>query len=163
MTLILYIIDSSSLIELNKHNPMDVYPGVWKKIEGLIKKHRLFAPREVLNEIIEYDDMLAEWGKNHKEMFIEPTEIQIEIVKEILEKFPSLIKLDKKNCADPWVIALAVEMNRSKQQTLVEIKRIVVTEEKIRGNKVRIPLVCNDFTVESIDIIDMFRKEGWKF
>ena len=163
MTRIIYIIDSSSLIELNKHNPMDVYPGVWQKMEELIKNERIFAPREVLNEIEEYDDLLAEWGKEHKKMFIEPTTEQIKIVKEILRRYPSMIKLDKKNCADPWIIALAIEMNRNKQQTIIEIKRIVVTEEKIRGNRVRIPLICNEYNVEAIDIIDMFRKEGWKF
>ncbi|HHD16177.1 MAG TPA: DUF4411 family protein [Euryarchaeota archaeon] len=161
--MIVYIIDSSSLIDLNKRNPMDVYPGVWRKMEGLIIKHRLFAPKEVLNEIMEYDDVLAEWGKNNKNMFVEPTEDQIEIVREILEKFPSIIKINKRNCADPWVIALAIEMNRSTQQTLIEIRRIVVTEEKLRGNKVRIPFVCSYFTVEVIDIIGMFRTEGWKF
>lgn len=36
MTITKYIIDTSSLIELNRHNPMDVYPGVWKNIENLI-------------------------------------------------------------------------------------------------------------------------------
>ena len=96
-------------------------------------------------------------------MFIEPTETQIAIVKEILEKYPSLIKLDRKYDADPWVIALAIEMNRSKQSTLVEIKRIVVTEEKIRGHRVKIPFICQEYTVEAIDILDMFRKEGWTF
>lgn len=38
MTSNCYIIDTSSLIELNKHNPMDVYHGVWQKIEQLINK-----------------------------------------------------------------------------------------------------------------------------
>jgi len=163
MTLVLYIIDSSSLIELNKHNPMDVYVRVWQKIEDLIQKQRLFAPKEVLYEIEEKDDMLSEWGKNHKQMFIEPTNDHVEIVREILEKFPGLIKNDNTYCADPWVIALAVEMNRRKQQKIYEIKRIVVTEEKIRGNRVKIPFVCKDFSVEAIDIIGMFRREGWTF
>ncbi|RLG15018.1 MAG: hypothetical protein DRN71_02335 [Candidatus Nanohalarchaeota archaeon] len=43
------------------------------------------------------------------------------------------------------------------------IKRIVVTEEKLRENKIRIPFVCIQYRIESIDIIDMFRAEGWKF
>ncbi|MEA1994201.1 MAG: DUF4411 family protein [Euryarchaeota archaeon] len=163
MTVTLYIIDTSSLIELNKHNPMDIYPGVWKKMEGLVQSNLLFAPKEVLNEITQIDDPLSEWVKDHNQMFVEPTEIQIKIVKEILKKYPSLIELDRKYDADPWVIALAIEMNRSEQSTLVEIKRIVVTEEKIRGNKVKIPFVCKEFAVETIDILDMFRMEEWKF
>ena len=96
-------------------------------------------------------------------MFIEPTEQQIDIVKKILQKYPSLIDINRKYDADPWVIALAIEMNRSKQKTLVEVKRVVVTEEKLRGNKIKIPFVCKEFAVESIDILDMFRMEGWKF
>jgi hypothetical protein len=96
-------------------------------------------------------------------MFKEETAEQIEIVKEILKKYPSLIKQDKHYAADPWVIALAIEMIRNPQQTLVEIKRIVVTEEKLRGNKVRIPSVCQEYSIQAIDILDMFRLEGWKF
>ena len=163
MTVTLYIIDTSSLIELNKHNPMDIYPGVWKNMGGLVRSKQLIAPKEVLNEIAQTDDLLSEWAKVHGQMFVEPTETQIEIVKEILEKYPSLIKLDRKYDADPWIIALAIEMNRSKQSTLVEIKRIVVTEEKIRGDRVRIPYVCQEYTVEAIDILDMFRNERWTF
>jgi hypothetical protein len=51
MTSNCYIIDTSSLIELNKHNPMDVYPGVWQKIEQLINKDRLLAPRKYYSRL----------------------------------------------------------------------------------------------------------------
>ena len=163
MTRSVYIIDTSSLIELNKHNPMDIYQTPWKKMNGLVKLGRLYAPREVLDEINRFDDVLAEWAKNNNKMFVEPTEEQIKIAQEILKKYPSLIKKGKRFAADQWVIALAIEMIRSPQTTLVKVKRIVVTEEKIRGNKVRIPYVCQEYTVEAIDILDMFRMEGWKF
>jgi len=163
MTSNCYIIDTSSLIELNKHNPMDVYPGVWEKIEQLINSNRLVAPKEVFNEIKQTDDSLFAWSKTQSKMFIEPAIRQIEIVKDILDKYPSLIKIDRRYDADPWVIALAIELITKPQQPLFTIRRIVVTEEKLRGNKIKIPLVCEKFTIESIDIIDMFRVEGWKF
>lgn len=163
MTQTCYIIDTSSLIELNKHNPMDIYHTPWQKMEGLIQTGRLYAPREVLDEINRLDDTLAQWAKKHNNMFKEPTKEQIQIVKEILKKYPSLIKKGKRYAADPWVIALAIEMIRNPQSTLIEMKRIVVTEEKIRGNKVKIPYVCQEYTIEAIDILDMFRKEGWTF
>ena len=163
MTRTVYIIDTSSLIKLNKHNPMDIYPTLWKKMDSLIKSGRLYSPKEVLEEINRFDDALAKWAKKHNEMFIEPTEAQINIVKELLKKYPSLIKIGKRYAADPWVIALAIEMIHDPQKTLVKVKRVVVTEEKIRGNKIRIPYVCEDYTIEAIDILDMFRIEGWKF
>jgi len=163
MTDNIYIIDSSSLIELNKHNAMDVFVSVWKNISHLIDNDRLVAPREVLNEIKEYDDTLANWAKNQKKLFKDPSANQIEIVQEILKDYPALIDVNAKHSADPWVIALAIELSTSSQKTLIKIKRIVVTEEKLRGEKVRIPFVCNQKSIESVDIVEMFRTEGWKF
>jgi len=163
MTNIIYIIDSSSLMELNKHNAMDVYVSVWKNIGRLIQNDRLIAPKEVLNEIQDCDDVLAKWAKNQKKLFKDPTEKQIQIVQEILNEYPSLIDVAARHSADPWVIALAIELSSKSQLTLVEIKRVVVTEEKLRGNKIKIPFVCSQKSIESIDIVEMFRKEGWKF
>ncbi len=158
-----YIIDSSSLIELNRHNPIDVFPSLWKNMESLIGKGLLVAPKEVLYEIVEGDDQLAKWAKKQNKFFREPSEKQIEILKDLLKNYPSLVKEDRKHDADSWVIALAIEMAPSSQQTLTPIKRIVVTEEKLRGDKVRIPLVCQKYNIEAINSLDMFRIEGWKF
>ncbi len=165
MTSANYIIDTSSLIELHKPNPLDVYPGVWDKLEVLIRSNRLFSPKEVLNEISRIDDLLYDWAKKQDPMFEEPDQIQLDIVKEILDKYPSIISLDRMYDADPWVIALALskQTKYSKQKTLVDIKQIVVTEEKMRGNRIRIPFICREFSLKVIDIIGMFREEGWRF
>ena len=163
MTTTVYIIDTSSLFELNKNNPMDIYYSPWKKLDGLINSGRLFAPREVFDEIDQFDDTLTDWARKNHKMFIEPTEEQVEIVREILKAYPSFLKNGKRFAADPWVIALAVEMIRNPQKTLIEVKRIVVTEEKIRGNRIKIPYVCQEYKITAIDILDMFRNEGWKF
>jgi len=163
MTNNVYIIDSSSLIELNKHHAMDVFVSVWKNISELIKNDKLIAPREVLKEIESFDDSLAIWAKKQKKLFKNPTTRQIEIVQEILREYPSIVNIDAKHSADPWVIALAIEQSTNPQQTLFQIKRIVVTEEKLRGKKVRIPFICQNKKIESIDLVDLFRTEGWKF
>jgi len=96
-------------------------------------------------------------------MFKEPTQKQITIVQEILKDYPALIDVERKYDADPWVVALAIEMSLNQQTTLVTIKRIVVTEEKLRGNQIKIPFVCNQKSIEAIDVIELFRTEGWKF
>ena len=158
-----YIMDSSSLIELNRHNPVDIFPSLWKNMESLISKGLLVAPIEVLNEITERDDQLAKWAKEQTSFFRAPTQRQIEILKDVLKAYPSMVREDRKYDADPWVIALAKEMIADPQQTLTSIKRIVVTEEKLRGERVRIPYVCQKYNIDSIDIIEMFRIEGWRF
>ncbi len=163
MTFNHYIMDTSSLVELNRHNPIDVFPSVWNSLESLSKKGLLVAPAEVLAEIKERDDELASWAKRNNSIFRHPTKKQIETLKDILKNYPALVKEDRKYDADAWVVSLAVEMATGAQQTLIQIKRIVVTEERLRGDKVRIPYVCQKYSIESIGIIEMFRIEGWKF
>ena len=87
-----YVIDTSSLIDLNRFNPIDLYPSVWKKLENLINKGQLISPIEVFNELKKQDDGVAEWAKKNKTMFKYVTKRQTEIVTQILIKYPSLIK-----------------------------------------------------------------------
>ena len=93
-----YIMDTSSLVELNRHNPIDVFPSVWNNLESLTKKGFLGAPLEVLSEIKERDDELAKWAKKNNGLFRRPTEKQIEIVKDILNFF------DPTNCLSKTII-----------------------------------------------------------
>jgi len=163
MTNNVYIVDTSSLVKLNRNNPIDVFPSIWEKLKLLSDNNRLIAPKEVFNEIKQNDDMLSKWAKQQKKMFKEPTQRQITIVQEILKDYPALIDAERKYDADPWVVALAIEMSSNQQTTLVTIKRIVVTEEKLRGNQIKIPFVCNQKSIEAIDVVELFRTEGWKF
>jgi len=159
-----YVIDTSSLIDLNYRYPVDVFPGIWKNLETLISKGFLISPREVLKEI--KDDSLREWAKNQKKLFKELNTLQINIVKEILKKYPSLAMPDKDGPqADPFVIALAISLGKDPQQTLIQTikRRIVVTEERLRGNKETIPFVCRVYEIDCVNIIDLFRTEGWSF
>ncbi|MBI5798234.1 DUF4411 family protein [Candidatus Woesearchaeota archaeon] len=163
MTNNVYIVDTSSLVKLNRNNPIDVFPSIWEKLKLLSDNNRLIAPKEVFNEIKQNDDMLSKWAKQQKKMFKEPTQKQITIVQEILKDYPALIDAERKYDADPWVVALAIEMSSNQQTTLVTIKRIVVTEEKLRGNQIKIPFVCSQKSIEAIDVVELFRTEGWKF
>ncbi|MBU7032809.1 MAG: DUF4411 family protein [Theionarchaea archaeon] len=163
MTSNYYIIDSSSLIELNRHNPMDIYPTVWKKIESLIEKKSLVAPREVLYEIKVGGDQLIDWVRQQKDFFVDPTPQQIILVREILEKYPAIVKSYRRYDADPWIIALAIEKTMNPQETLIHIKKIIITEEKLRGNKIKIPLICREYGIDCIAVLEMFKMEGWTF
>lgn len=158
----IYVIDSSSLIELNIHSPIDVFPIVWEKLEKLINNGLLIAPKEVLKEITMQDDKLSDWVKKQKNFFKDITPEQLKIVSEILQKYPSIINIERKYDADPFVIALAIEMARDQQKTIIAIRKIVVTEEKL-SLKIRIPRICKDFNIECMNVIDMFRNEGIKF
>src|SRR3989338_11181711 len=89
-----YIIDSCSLIDLNRHNPIDIFPSLWEKIGILIDSDMMVSHIEVFNEITQKDDSLANWLKKHKKMFKDFSQNQAEIVKEILNQYPSFVKKD---------------------------------------------------------------------
>jgi hypothetical protein len=160
-----YVIDTSSLIELKKF-PEDVFPSLWKNIETLIASGFIISHREVLKELSYQDDSLKRWAQKQKKFFKELDAYQIKIVKEILRKYPSLAKSEGESpSADPFVIALAIELERDPQKTLDPSfkKRVVVSEERLRGTRVRIPFVCREYGIECITMIEMCRSEGWKF
>jgi len=119
-----YIIDSCSLIDLNRHNPIDLFPSLWKRIEELIKSNMLVSHVQVFNEIAQQDDKLTEWLKKHKKIFKNVTSRQVEVVSEILKKYPSFVKIDKQYDADPWLVALAKEIQESPQKNLLFNKKI---------------------------------------
>lgn len=159
-----YIIDSCSLIDLNKHSPIDVFSGLWKKIADLIGSGMMISHIEVFNEITQQDDVLSEWAKKHKKMFKNITPRQSEIVKEILKRYPSFVKKDSLYDADPWLVALAKEVQEDPQQNLFyRVKRLVVTEESLKGTKIKVPFVCKQFGIDCVSRIEMIRQEGWKF
>ena len=132
-------------------------------MENLIDEKRLFAPKEVLYELEKQKDDLSAWAKKQKKLFINPTQTQIKIIKKILEKFPQLIKNNGEYDADPWIIALAREIENSSANLISKSIILIVTEEKIRGNRLKIPFVANSFNLKAIDILTMFRFEGWNF
>jgi len=161
-----YVIDSCSLIELNRKYPIDIFPTVWKKVEILINNGFLVSPKEVLKEIEKGDDNLKEWAKKQTKLFKNLSAKQIQIVQEILGKYPKWLNEDSLvPIADPFVIALAIEMEQDPQKTIIETikKRIVVSEERMSGKKTKVPYVCHQYGIECIFLIDMFRNEGWVF
>ncbi|MCX7871459.1 MAG: DUF4411 family protein [bacterium] len=89
----IYIIDTSSLIEMKDKYPEIIFPSIWKKMEELFEQERLIAPEEVKDELM--DKELKKWIENKKEMFIKADKDQTEKQKEIIEKFPFLAKEGK--------------------------------------------------------------------
>lgn len=99
-----YIMDTSSLVELNRHSPIDIFPSVWNKLESRAKEGLLVAPYEVLSEVKEMDDELTSWAKRNDSIFRPPTKKQVEILKGILRNYPALVKEYRKYDAWLWIV-----------------------------------------------------------
>ncbi len=161
----IYIMDTSSLIQLKEY-PTDIFPTLWDNIENMIVDGGLKSPKEVLKELEKKDDELKKWASSKKELFVELDSTQINLTKQILQVFPSFAKPNKFLAdADPFIVSLALKFGDNPQETIFHEKRIsiVITEEKLDGEKIKIPYVCNKYDIECINLFEFFRRKKWKF
>ncbi len=156
---VIYSLDTSALIAaFHERYPIANFPTLWHKIEELIKSNRLKMSQVVFDEAMR-DSEIRQWcNQNHlKQYFQVPIdEFVQEKASEILSEFPRLVdNRSGKSGADPWVIAFALTSENC----------IVVTEEGPTDSvdRPKIPDVCKHFEVECIKVVDVIKKEEWKF
>lgn len=155
-----YSIDASAILDAwVRYYPHDTFPSFWERFKVLIKSGSGIAVELIEHEISKKDDGCHKWftQNNLNEFFIELTAAVQTEVSAILQNpnYQRLVEERKGTYgADPFVIALA------KVEDL-----IVVTGERATNNiaKPKIPDVCNDMGIECINILDLMRREGWRF
>jgi hypothetical protein len=141
-----YCVDASAFIELRWTYPKDVFPGVWNRISDMA-------------------DEVLQWAKMRRSVFQKLDLKQQKIVREILQRFPTLVDPNKPvREADPFVIALAVARRDEERQTFLRREWLVVAQEKsTTSGPPKIPNVCAAYNIPCIDILELFRREKWKF
>ena len=115
----------------------------------------IISSQEVYDEIMIGGDDLEKWAKLRKECFL-PSSIPIQQeVKTILSAHRGLVEGgNKKNSADPFVIALAKQ----------EHCKVVTEEVPSRNSKSpKIPDVCNEYKIECIDFVHFAREVKFAF
>ena len=154
-----YVLDTSSILVLKNYYPSR-FPTLWKGIAGLVKAQSLVSVREVFKELESYvgHDFLLDWAKSNKEIFLIPTNVELEFLGQIfaVPHFQSIIGrrniLKGTPVADPFVIALAKVRGGC-----------VVTEETMKPNASKIPNVCEHFAIEYTNVEGFMNREGWTF
>ena len=154
-----YCIDTSILIDLKRY-PRDIF-AVWESFEDLIAKGLAIAPKQVREELRQWDDELYRWAVRHRKMFKPPTREQMKCVAEVLKGFPELAHSERRvEAADPFVIALALA---EKRESLFGEDYVVVTSEKPKPGRKNIPNACDHLGLRCLTLFDFMRAEGWKF
>jgi hypothetical protein len=78
-------------------------------------------------------------------------------------KDEAIKEFKKEEKADPWLVAYAMHYRDMKSVFKKEI--VIATQEKLdrnRKNKIPIPIVCEEFSVECCDLYTMLRELGFK-
>ena len=155
----IYVFDSSPLIDLFRHYYPDRFPSLWENFDALVSERSIISVREVRRELEGYGDRLSDWVKGHHEFFLTPTTDEFGFVSEIFKitRFQMLIRtkerLNGKPVADPFVIAKAK----------IQEEGCVVTQEVKKPNAARIPNVCEHFDIPCLNLEAFMENEKWRF
>ena len=109
---------------------------------------------EVVAELKRKDDGIYQWVKARETIIVPIDEDIQKRLSEIMKRYARLVDTKRnRSGGDPWVIALAAVRSLS-----------VVTAERASGSliKPKIPDACKDLGVPCIEVIEFFRKQGWR-
>ena len=159
----LYVFDASSLVQMRWKLPPEWCEQMLDRFAVMASGGRWISVGQVLTELREQEDYLAEWAVSHRELFPEANEQTQTIVREILRRFPRLVIPDKETPdADPFVIAEALRRTRSSEAELFTAGpgTIVVSEERIKPDRPTIPSVCQHYNIDHTNLFGFVKEEG---
>ncbi len=154
----IYVFDSSSLIDLFRYYYPNRFPSLWEIFAQAVDAKNIISVREVFNEVSSRDDRLALWAKGNRDFFQSPEPEELNFIAQIfsVEHFQSLVRKQERlqglPVADPFVIAKARVINGC-----------VVTEESNKPNASKIPNVCQYFGIDCLSLEGFMDKENWTF
>ncbi len=164
-----YVIDTSSWQQLFGCYRYERFPSLWKRFDDLVSSGAITSIRHVLREIENRDKKNGEleWANSHLELFPRINDIESQFLRDIYDvpRFRHVVPTDIRDddeyddldadsdeIADPFLIAKARA-----------IDGMVITQERERGNRVRIPGICKHFDIQCGTLDDLMRMEDWRF
>lgn len=149
-----YCIDTSAMIDAGLRNyPVDLFPALWKKIDGLVAAGRLKAPPMLIEELSKQDEAWKDWVyQRQSAIIVQPDNDFIANMKHVVRTYTQLGADATKLTGDPFFITLALTKGQ-----------ILLTSEKPGKGPVKIPVVCNALGVTTINLLGLMRRESWTF
>jgi hypothetical protein len=172
-----YLLDTNIFIEpYRTFYSFDYGTAFWDFLKYQAKNGQIFSIDKVYTELSRIEDQLFNWiEENLKPLgFFHSTEDR-----NVLKNYKKIIQwaegkrgtfideaikeFKEEDNADPWLVAYALHYKDMKSVFKKEI--VIVTQEKLdlnRKNKIPIPIVCKEFSVEYCDLYTMLRELGFK-
>jgi hypothetical protein len=172
-----YLLDTNIFIEpYRTFYSFDYGTAFWDFLKYQAENGQIFSVDKVYTELSRIEDQLFDWVernlkplgffhstkdknvlKNYQEIIQWAEGKRGTFIDEAIEEFK------KEDNADPWLVAYAMHYRDTKRIFKKEI--VIVTQEKLdrnRKNKIPIPIVCEEFSVECCDLYTMLRELGFK-
>lgn len=157
-----YLLDANTYIQAkNQYYGMDICPAYWQWLDQQFYSGLVGSIDFIARELRDGKDDLAEWVKARPEHFIanddDATQSNyIQIVQRVMEGDYNPANRDNFLAkADPWIIAKAMTLGAT-----------VVTHEATaspNARKVKVPNICNDFSVSCCNTFSFLRQLQARF
>lgn len=156
-----YIFDTNIFASLFKNYYRKRFPTLWENFDDMVFEGQIISTREVKRELEDQSDDASTWAKENQEIFLTPTAEVARFVAQIytVQHFQANIEQKKllkggKN-ADPFIVATAATLNPN--------KGTVVTLEAKRAGAVKIPNICEHFSIPCLSLEEFMEVENWTF
>lgn len=155
----IYVFDTNSFSVFRNYYPSR-FPSLWTNLDALTADGTIVSVREAFNEL-QNDNRVAfiqEWAKQHRGIFVTPTNAELLIVSQILAvpHFQTVISnkalLKGTPVADPFIVASAAAKDAT-----------VITEESHRPNAAKITNICDHLAVPWHNLEWLMERQGWEF
>jgi len=153
---------------MQRYYPLRMLPDLWKQVEELFLKGKITSHEFVYDEIVPTDkkavkDDLATLISKYKTNFKSISKRQAQLVLEIVTLFPNLIDpRSKKDQADPWIVAMVVEMMEEDNLFDQDSDFVIISTESEKSPN-KIPAVCKHYRVRHMNLFEFFEDNDWKF
>ena len=155
----IYVFDTSSWQQLFGCYGRCRFPTLWNMFDELVALRRVTSIEHILNEIERRDKKNGEleWAREHSDLFPVLSHNDSLFLSEIYNepRFRHVVSIERRDAqapADPYLIARAKT-----------VEGMVITQERTRGNRVRIPSICKYFDIKCGTLDDLMAAEGWSF
>jgi hypothetical protein len=159
----LYVIDTSALVDLRLEYPHKTFARLWQRFADLANEGRLVAPHEVRHELAQCDDELKAWASRLDRLFRMTDEALLECLARVMQTCP--VHGGRYFDADPWIVALALELHEAEAKALFPRPVLIITHEAHQtkpGAPPKIPDVAASHGLRCIRLRDVFNLENWE-
>jgi hypothetical protein len=116
-----WVLDTSSLVEM-KHVALADQWEIFKAMEAMVEGGELALARHVVREVskIDFPDVPGAWANGMASKLYHPAEASYAVLEEVMTVAGNVVGADDPgDPADPYVLALALELSRSGQAITV--------------------------------------------
>lgn len=107
------------------------------------------------------DIMLRKYQLSY--LLIPTSQRQLELVPDILSNFPKLIDAEsEKDQADPWLVAMLVEIMEQDGMFGAQSDYVMVTTESER-KATKLPAVCKHYKIRHMNLFEFFEANEFEF